>query len=89
MITNIKYFETTRDQGYYDSPLVHIALHMSPEMPALSVLGADGKVRLIIKLSRIHQWTVHTHATLVAGGQMFGNLTFVTRGFRGKPLRQK
>lgn len=59
MITNIKYFETPRDQDYYESPLVHIAMHIAPEFPALSVVDAKGK------------WTTHSHQTLLQAGRLF------------------
>uniref|UniRef100_A0A7S1NRL3 AMP-dependent synthetase/ligase domain-containing protein n=1 Tax=Eutreptiella gymnastica TaxID=73025 RepID=A0A7S1NRL3_9EUGL len=63
MITNVKYFETPRDQDYYESPLVHIAMHLSPDFPALSIVdSSNGK------------WTTHSHSTLIQGGHLFASL---------------
>lgn len=64
MITNIKFFETPRDQDYYESPLVHIAMHIAPDFPALSLVDASGK------------WTTHSHATLLAAGRLFASRYF-------------
>jgi hypothetical protein len=64
MITNIKYFETPRDQDYYESPLVYIAMHMSPEFPALSIVDDSGK------------WTTHSHTSLIQGGYQFASTFF-------------
>eukprot|EP00667_Euglena_gracilis_P009742 EG_transcript_9915 len=64
MITNIKYFETPRDQDYYESPLVHIAMHIAPDFPALSVVDSAGK------------WTTHSHTTLLNAGRLFASKYF-------------
>eukprot|EP00667_Euglena_gracilis_P036072 EG_transcript_69383 len=82
MITNIKYFETPRDQDYYESPLVHIAMHIAPDFPALSVVDSAGKgagqhemhqkeSELESEFSHRGLWTTHSHTTLLNAGRLF------------------
>jgi acyl-CoA synthetase (AMP-forming)/AMP-acid ligase II len=63
MVSNIKYFEVSRDQDYYESPLVHIAMHTSPASPALAIYS-DSK------------WTTHTHNSLIRAGFQFACMFF-------------
>lgn len=69
MVTNIKYYETSREQDYYESPLVHLAMHTSPQSPALSLLCPVTK-----------KWVTHTHTTLLRGGHLFGSTFFPNAG---------